>query len=133
MQNNPNNINVVFRRSPEYKETYLTKIKPSTSLKSKFREFMEIKRHNPLQPFGSSDKPFTGGGIFANAIPGLKHAHISFDLSIVYRVEGRNPTEVYLYGFYTHDDLGTGQPPSRPKQNSMARSFKNRTFREDID
>ena len=133
MQNKPaqNTPSVVFRRSPEYKETYLKRIKGSPQLRAKFRDFMEIKRHNPLQPFGSSDKSFVGGGIFSSEIPGLMHAHITFDLSIVYKVAGKNPTEVYLYGFYTHDELGTGQPSNRAKQHSMARSFKNRTFAED--
>lgn len=121
---------VVFRRSPEYQETYLSKIKNNEQLKAKFREFMELKRNNPLQPFGSSDKQFRGDGYFTNAVPGLKHAHITYDLSIVYKVEGRNPTEVYLYGFYTHDDLGTGQPSNKNKQSNMARSFSRRTFKE---
>ena len=92
MQNKPNiptQNTVVFRRSPEYQETYLNKIKNNETLKAKFRDFMELKRHNPLQPFGSSDKPFKGDGFFSNAVPGIKHAHITHDISIVYKVEGK--------------------------------------------
>lgn len=133
MQNRPNSPiqnTVVFRRSPEYQETYLSKIKNNEQLKAKFREFMEVKRNNPLQPFGSSDKQFRGDGYFTAAVSGIKHAHITHDLSIVYKVEGKNPTQIYLYGFYTHDDLGTGQPPNKNRQSSMAKSFSNRTFKE---
>lgn len=123
-------MTVVFKRSPEYKDTYLRRIKNQPSLKAKFRDFMELKRNNPLQPFGASDKPFLGGGFFSNAVPGLKHAHINQDISIVYKIVGKNPTEIYLYGFYTHDDLGTGQPANKAKQQSMSTSFSNRKFTE---
>lgn len=123
--------NVVFRRSPEYKETYMTKVKPYESVKNKFREFMEIKRNDPNQPFGKSDKHFLGDGYFSSQVPGLKHAHITADLSIVYKISGKNPTEVYLYGFYTHDELGTGQPPNIRRQSSVAKSFRSYTFTEE--
>lgn len=116
---------VVFRRSDLYKDTYLTKVLPYASVKNKFREFMEVKRQNPNQPFGSSDKAFTGSGNFSAAVPGLRHAHITFDLSVVYRVAGN---EVYLYGFFTHDELGTGQPPSMNRQKSAAARFRNTNF-----
>lgn len=118
---------VVFRRSPLYKETYLARVLPNPSIKKKFRDFMEIKRRDPNQSFGSSDKPFTPKGNFANAVPGLKHAHLTFDLSIVYKVVG---TQIFLYGFFTHDDLGTGQPPNINKQKSNAVKFANQGFTE---
>lgn len=86
---------------------------------------MEVKRENPNQPFGSSDKAFTGAGNFAKMVPGLKHAHITHDLSVVYKVIGN---EVYLYGFFTHDELGTGQPPNMNRQKSTATKFSNQQF-----
>lgn len=116
---------VLFRRSDLYKDTYLTKVLPYATVKNKFRDFMEVKRKNPNQPFGNSDKAFTGTGNFAAAVPGLRHAHITFDLSVVYRVVGN---EVYLYGFFTHDELGTGQPPSMNRQKSAATRFRNTNF-----
>lgn len=118
-------MSVVFRRSSLYKDTYLSRIKSNEKLKAKFRDFMEVKRTDPQQPFGSSDKSFIGAGNFAKAVPGLRHAHITFDLSIVYKVVGN---EVYLYGFFTHDELGTGQPPNMNRQKSTATRFSNQSF-----
>lgn len=116
---------VVFRRGGLYKETYLAKVLPYQSIKNKFRDFMEIKRNDPQQPFGSSDKPFKTFGNLDNAVPGLRHAHLTFDLSILYRVEGN---QVFLYGFFTHDDIGTGQPPSMNRQKGMGSKLANQTF-----
>lgn len=124
------NPEVVFKKSPDYKPTYMDRVKNYPAIRARLRDFMEIKRHNPMQPVGSSDKLFSGEGKFSNAVPGLRHAHLTFDLSVVYRVEGKNPTVVYLYGFYTHDDLGTGQPSNRNRQSSMSARFQSSTFVE---
>lgn len=91
------------------------------------KDFLTLKRDNPRAAYGSSDKPFTGKGNFAGAIPGLAHAHLSFDLSIVYRIEHN---VLYLYGIYSHDQLGTGQPPKMNVQKSMAQKFSNMNFTE---
>ena len=88
---------------------------------------MQTKRENPNTLFGSSDKPFLSKGKFGTIVPGLKHAHITDDLSIVYKVQNG---VVYLYGFYTHDELGTGQPANINKQDSMAGKFSRMSFQE---
>lgn len=116
-----------FMRGDLYDATYLVKVHPFPAIRKKFRDFMELKRQNPNAPFGSSDKTFSSDGIFTSMIPGLRHAHITFDLSIVYRIVGK---QVYLYGFFTHDDLGTGQPRSPNRQRSAASRLANQTFKE---
>lgn len=116
---------VVFRRSELYKQTYLDKVLANPTLKNKFRDFMEVKRNNPNASFGSSDKPFVSVGHFAKAVPGIRHAHITHDLSVVYKVIGN---EVFLFGFFTHDELGTGQPANINKQKSSARRLANQDF-----
>lgn len=88
---------------------------------------METKRTDPNQPFGSSDTPFRSSGHFGTQVPGLKHAHITHDLSIVYKTQGN---QVFLYGFFTHNDLGTGSPANMRKQSSAATQFKNQPFSE---
>lgn len=114
----------VFRRCDSYKQTYLQKVKPYDSVRRKFADFMELKRWNPTQPFGKSDKLFLGTGFFIRAVPNLKHAHITQDLSIVYKLDGGT---IWLYGFYTHDELGTGQPPNKRIQDAMATRIANKT------
>jgi len=90
--------------------------------------FMDTKRQNPQASYGSSDKLFKSNGKFAVRVPGIKHAHITHDLSVVYKVEGNN---IYLYGFFTHDELGTGQPANIRKQDAMATRFSNTEFLEE--
>jgi hypothetical protein len=58
---------------------------------------------------------------------GLMHYHVTHDLRLVYLVRGNT---IYLYGFYTHDELGTGQPRNVNRQKSMVTQFKNTTFTE---
>jgi hypothetical protein len=116
---------VRFFRSDLYKETYLSKILPNPSLKAKFRDFMEIKRQNPRQQFGGSDTACAARAPLGNAIPNLRHAHITQDLSVVYRVAGN---DISLYGFFTHADLGTGTPANIRRQAAAATRLSNQSF-----
>jgi mRNA-degrading endonuclease YafQ of YafQ-DinJ toxin-antitoxin module len=116
---------VKFFRSEAYKETYLNKIRPHNGLKTKFRSFMDLKRQDPKAPFGNDDYAFTSNAPIGNAVPGLRHAHINRDISIIYRVDNNN---VYLYGFYRHDDIGTGTPAKKNLQQTAATKFQSTTF-----
>lgn len=86
-----------------------------------------------MQPYGSSDYPFQGG-----LLKGYGHAHlrkedsskINRDYFIVYRIHGRNPYVIDLYGIFSHEDLGTGTPPKRNIQTTMATKFGNQQFVE---
>lgn len=90
--------------------------------------FMDTKRQNPQSPYGSSDKLFRPNGQFGTKISGIKHAHITHDISVVYKVIGNN---VFLYGFFTHDELGTGTPANIRKQDAMSTRFSNAEFLEE--
>ena len=116
-----------FMRGDLYNATYTVKVQPYPAIRKKFRDFMELKRANPMAPFGSSDKSFSSDGIFNSVIPGLRHAHITFDLSIVYKLIGN---QIYLYGFFTHDDLGTGQPRNINRQKNAAKRLSQQNFNE---
>jgi len=114
-----------FLRSDLYRRTKAARVDPYPAIRNKFHQFMQTKRANPNQPFGGSDKPFTGQGRYQTAVPGLRHAHITHDLSVVYLVQGRR---VYLFGFFTHDDLGTGSPPNLRRQQALAAQISNQQF-----
>lgn len=116
-----------FMRGDLYDATYAVRVQPYPAIRKKFRDFMELKRNNPTAPFGSSDKSFSSDGTFSAVIPGLRHAHITFDLSIVYKIVGN---QIYLYGFFTHDDLGTGQPRNINRQKNAAQRLSNQDFHE---
>lgn len=116
-----------FMKCELYFATKAVRVDPFPAIRKKFRSFMEIKRQNPMAQFGSSDKTFEPDSVFGRKIPGLRHAHITYDLSIVYRVVGK---QVYLYGFFTHDDMGTGQPNNTNRKLSAISRFQSQTFKE---
>lgn len=119
----------LFRRSGLYRKTKAMRVDPYDKVRRKFQEFMHAKRNDPRAPFGSSDKPFVGQGKFSQQIPGLRHAHITHDVSVVYRAVGN---QIYLYGFFTHDDLGTGTPPNLKRQGALAQTLANQGFEQPV-
>jgi mRNA-degrading endonuclease YafQ of YafQ-DinJ toxin-antitoxin module len=117
-----------FQVSPLFRETFAAKSQSNTALRSKVEQFLRVKGEDPTQPFGASDKPFKGGGFFSTAVPKIRHAHLTHDLSMVYTVEGGDPAVVRLYGIFSHDDLGTGQPQNINRQRGMATQLAGQSF-----
>lgn len=66
-------------------------------------DFAAFKRAHPLEPFGSKDYPFKH-----DPLKGIRHAHLTHDISILYTISGNNPKIITLYGVFTHDEIGTG-------------------------
>ena len=113
----------VIRKTSLFDDTLAEKIrKGGPKLAARFNAFLDSKRQNPLQPFGSSDTAFTGNAPLGKAIPNetLMHAHLTRDISVVYSLSGKDPRVLKLYGLFTHSDLGTGDTPNIRKQQSMA-------------
>ena len=111
---------VKTRICPLFNETYVQFL---PEVKNEIKRFRDIKKENPMQKFGKHDTPFKG--ILGQSVPGLWHAHIiNNDISIVYRIHGKNPTIIDMYGFFTHKVLGTGNHPDVGVQRNMAKQFK---------
>jgi mRNA-degrading endonuclease YafQ of YafQ-DinJ toxin-antitoxin module len=119
---------VAFRTSDLYRSTLVDKARAYPIIGQKMQEFRKFKSENPLQQFGSSDKPFQGGGHFGRTISGLKHAHLTHDIMVVYSISGRNPTLIDLYGIFSHDELGIGQPANIKRQKSQAQRLSGQQF-----
>jgi mRNA-degrading endonuclease YafQ of YafQ-DinJ toxin-antitoxin module len=117
---------VQFRESALQAESVL-KYK---ELGQKLKDFINFKLNNPLAPFGASDRKFASSGVYNITIPNLRHAHLSTDISIVYKVHGRNPMLIDLYGLFSHEELGTGNPSKSNTQKAMAKRFSQQSFRE---
>lgn len=104
-------------------------------LKKQVAAFIEWKNkypfngylHGQYPGFGNSDSKFRSTGNFTSKIPGLAHAHLTPDLSIVYFVDRETGT-IRLYGIYSHDAIGTGQPANPNKQQQMASRWANMSF-----
>ena len=121
----------LFKRSSEYRKTLQTKVWPNDAARKALSRFYDAKRKDPTQLVSPKvDSPFSGTGHFSRSIPGLMHYHVTHDLRLIYLVRGNT---VYLYGFYTHDDLGTGEPRNVNRQRSMASQFANMEFTESVD
>jgi hypothetical protein len=88
------------------------------------RQFIAAKTDNPLQPFGSKDRPYSGGGNFR----GFIHVGLTFDVSLIYKMSGRGPTRIQLYAIVTHDQSGTGTPPNLRRQKQLRSKLDSQTF-----
>ena len=114
---------LVIKNSPLFVDTMAAKLSSGgKKVADRFNDFLQSKKENPLQPFGKSDKPFIGGGLIQGAIPNetLLHAHLTHDIGIVYSLTGKDPRVLKLYGIFTHDEMGTGQPDNRRKQKQFS-------------
>jgi len=114
---------IKFQACDLFNRTFAEKTKNYPGLSDKFKEFTQAKTANPGQPFGGSDTPFINAGPLARAIPKLRHAHLTRDLSVFYTIEGKNPTVVQLYGIFSHQESGTGTPGNINKQKNLAKQL----------
>jgi len=115
---------VVFRTCSLYDQTEAQYIKENPALKDIIRDFIKSKSLNPTAAYGKSDYPFSSAGHFK----GLMHSHITRDLSIVYRVYGKDPHIVDLYMIASHADLGTSRPANIKKQAQVGKKLGQQTF-----
>lgn len=115
---------IIIKTCPLFVKTHFEKTRSYPMVGKKFEDFKAYKMENPMAPFGNSDKNFTSYGNFK----GLKHVHLTPDISLVYELSGNKPMIMKLYGIFSHDELGTGQPPSIRKQQSMGTRLSNQEF-----
>ena len=118
-------VNVQFVYSPIWQDSLVSAVKDTPNILQKIDEFRKVKSENPIANFGSNDGPFISDGIYKRYLPKARKAKLSNDMSIVYELSGVDPKIIYLYGVFTHANLGTGQPANFHKQKSMAKSLYN--------
>lgn len=106
-------------KCPIFSKTY-EKYKRDPVIMDALADFIEAKRADPMAPFKKKDKPFVGGDL-----KGYMHSGLSYDVSIVYTISGRNPHIITLLGIFSHDELGTGNPPRTNLQRQAAKTFAN--------
>jgi len=77
---------VVFMKCPLFDKT----LKKHPEVNKALAKFLKQKQSDPMQPFGSKDRAFTGDD-------GLKkfiHAGLNFDVSLIYTKEGKKSNGV---------------------------------------
>ena len=109
---------VKFRKSKYFDETFA---KYEVEAADKFKEFVKTKSEDPMSKFGAKDTHFNGDAPLGKT--GVIHAHLTRDLSILYRRSGKNPTFIDLLVIGSHADLGTGTPANIKKQKAMAKKI----------
>ena len=121
-------MKVRFLMSPLFKKTYVEKTQMAPNLAAKFADFVGTKTENPVQQFGKNDTQMLSAGPLGKAVPGIRHAHLTQDLSIFYTLSGRDPTVFNLYGIFSHKDSGTGNNANPRAQKSLAQQLQNQLF-----
>jgi mRNA-degrading endonuclease YafQ of YafQ-DinJ toxin-antitoxin module len=106
---------VNFRAGPDWNQqkAVLQKSGIWSRLEKKLAKWLKLKAENPTQLVGN-DTPFQKSGRFSD----LFHAHLTQDESLVYAYDRRSNT-IFLFGIYSHADLGTGRPPNYNKQDTV--------------
>jgi hypothetical protein len=51
------------------------------------------------------------------------------DISLFYYISGQNPQVISLYGFFTHDESGIGQPSKPAIQKALVKKFGNQEMK----
>ena len=120
---------VGFKYCPYFQETFAAKSQAYPGLLAKFAAFKKTKEQDPTAPFGASDKPSPPNTTLPQYVPKIRHAHLTHDVSIFYTVSGK-PATFYLYGVLSHDEAGTGNPPSPKIQKALGKKLANQTFKE---
>lgn len=96
-------------------------------LAEKLTAFIKTKDENPTQAYGGSDTHFVPDGPIGKLGLKIKHAHLSQDVSILYRIHGK-PTLLDLYGLFSHKESGTGNPGNIKVQKSLSKRLDNQEF-----
>ena len=111
-------MKVLFRRSKLFTETF----GKHKEVAGKIVDFIKVKTDEPLGRFGKKDQHFVGGILKET---GLIHAHLTGDISLLYKRSGRDPITIDLVAVLSHDELGTGQPANLKQQKKMAKTLSN--------
>ena len=128
----PAGPSVVFRASPAFKRNFEDLARANPAIIDALARFKAAKTANPLAPASGKDKAMVAGAPIGNAIPGIRHAHLDQDISIFYKLSGRDPTVFKLYDIARHADSGTGNPPKIRTQSDFASRLQTSDRRDDF-
>ena len=90
-------------------------------IKKQLNRFIDHKVASPADPFGSNDK------LAAPLYAGFYKAHLTHDDSVMYRYD-RRENVIRIYGVWSHDELGLGNPGSRAAASAMAATLDSQVF-----
>jgi mRNA-degrading endonuclease YafQ of YafQ-DinJ toxin-antitoxin module len=88
-----------------------------------YERFLIAKMSNPTQMWNASDKRAS------NALSNFYKAHLTHDDSIIYTYDQQSNL-IRIYGIWSHDEMGTGQPPNYPRIASFADRLSRQVFEQ---
>lgn len=117
-------MKVVVRKDPKlFNGSVKLRSRDHKNLIEVISDFLRFKSVNPKQSYNPKDTPLTGG-----ILKDLKlwHYDIGRSLRLYYNVSQEGDTVfLNLYGVFTHDETGTGQPANKRKQEKFVDHVKN--------
>lgn len=119
--------NVQFLKSSIFNDSVIKKLRQFPDLSNKLESFIDFKKLEPTQPWGGKDKPFGGEGPIGKSLPKLRYTHLGHDVILFYEIYGRNPVNIKLYGVFSHDEVGIGQPMNIKRQKSFVSRISHST------
>lgn len=86
-----------------------------------FDRFLDAKTANPTEMWNASDKRAS------HSLSSFYKAHLTHDDSIIYTYD-QQENVLRIYGIWSHDEMGTGQPPNYAKIVKFADRLSNQIF-----
>ena len=86
--------------------------------------FLQSKINNPIAPFGSKDYPMTNEGLLS----GFMHAGLTSDISVFYKIRGKDPHIIELHAVMSHSEVGIGRTANKKRQKKLAQSISQAKF-----
>lgn len=121
---------MVVKTCELFNETFKEHAKQNRQLISKLIEFINFKKDNPTKLYKVDKSDSNIGSVYDSVIPGIRHAHLTHDISVWYKISGMNPRELKLYALLTHDESGTGEPVKKNVARGMAKRMSGQTFHD---
>ena len=119
---------VVISKCNLFRETFTEKARGNPVVAAKMEDFIKSKTADPLAPFSGKDTPYISSGVIAREVPGLRHAHLTQDISVAYKLSGKDPHILRLYAVVSHADSGTGTPGNIKIQKNFGKRLRNQVF-----
>lgn len=111
-----------------YSQLSKSSIKNKPQVHDKLQDFLNAKVADPIQPYGKADTRFVSAGPIGQTGLKLRHAHLTQDVSVVYKLHGDNPKLLDVYGVFTHKELGTSNTSNIKTQKKIAKKFAQQDF-----
>lgn len=121
-------LKIQVSETPLFRETAAKYARPGSNVLARYAEFIRTKLENPIAQFGASDKKNPEGTPMSQEVPGIRHAHLTHDISVFYTISGANPAILRVYALLTHDEAGSGQPTNYKVQKAVAKRMANQRF-----